>query len=179
MIFTETPLAGAFVIELERLADERGSFARIFDADAWRERGLNGHVAQCSISFNAKRGTLRGMHYQAEPWAECKLVRCTRGAIYDVIVDLRPDSPTYTRWFGIELAESNDLLLYIPEGFAHGFQTLADASEVSYQISQIYLPEAARGVRWDDPIFGIEWPDSEVERVISARDRAYPDFEAE
>ena len=176
MIFTETPLAGAFVIQIERVSDERGSFARTFDAEEWRSRGLNPEVAQCSVSFNARNGTLRGMHYQADPWAECKLVRCTRGAIYDVIVDLRSGSPTFARWFGVELTEENDRLLYIPEGLAHGFQTLADATEVSYQISQVYVPEAARGVRWDDPEFAIEWPALEGERVISARDRSYPDF---
>jgi dTDP-4-dehydrorhamnose 3,5-epimerase len=176
MIFTETPLAGAFLIELERALDERGSFARVFDAEAWQSNGLNSQIVQCSVSFNTRRGTLRGMHYQADPWAECKLVRCTRGAIYDVIIDLRPDSPTFTHWFGAELTETNDRLLYIPERFAHGFQTLEDATEVSYQISQIYVPEAARGVRWDDPAFAVEWPDAEGGRVISARDRAYPDF---
>jgi dTDP-4-dehydrorhamnose 3,5-epimerase len=179
MIFTETPLDGAFVIELERNSDERGSFARVFDADEWRERGLNPHVAQCSLSFNERRGTIRGLHYQAEPWAECKLVRCTRGAIYDVIVDLRPGSPTFTRWFGVELAEANDRLLYVPEGVAHGFQTLVDATEISYQISQVFVPEAARGVRWDDPVLAIEWPESETDRVISSRDRAYGDFDAD
>jgi dTDP-4-dehydrorhamnose 3,5-epimerase len=176
VIFTETPLAGAFVIELERAADERGSFARVFDADVWRANGLNPLVVQCSVSFNTRCGTLRGMHYQAEPWSESKLVRCTRGAIYDVIIDLRPGSSTFTGWFGVELAETNDRLLHIPEGFAHGFQTLVDATEVSYQISQIYVPEAARGVRWDDPAFAIEWPEAETGRVISARDLAYPDF---
>ena len=179
MIFTETPLAGAFLIELERALDERGSFARVFDALAWQSNGLNSQIVQCSVSFNTRRGTLRGMHYQVDPWAECELVRCARGAIYDVIIDLRPDSPTFTHWFGAELTETNDRLLYIPERFAHGFQTLEDATEVSYQISQIYVPEAARGVRWDDPAFAVEWPDAEDGRVISARDRAYPDFRRE
>jgi dTDP-4-dehydrorhamnose 3,5-epimerase len=176
VIFRETPLAGAFVIELERIGDERGSFARIFDVEEWRARGLNPQVVQCSVSFNVRGGTLRGMHYQAEPWAECKLVRCTRGAIYDVIVDLRPESPTLARWFGVELTDTNDTLLYVPEGFAHGFQTLVDTTEVSYQITQAYVPEAARGVRWDDPAFAIEWPSAEGGRVISERDRGYPDF---
>jgi dTDP-4-dehydrorhamnose 3,5-epimerase len=178
MIFTETPLAGAFLIELERALDERGSFARVFDAEAWQSNGLNSQIVQCSVSFNTRRGTLRGMHYQADPWAECRLVRCTRGAIYDVIIDLRPDSPTFTHWFGAEITETNDRLLYIPEGFAHGFQTLEDATEVSYQMSQIYVPEAARGVRWDDPALAVEWPDAEDGRVISARDLSYPDFHA-
>jgi dTDP-4-dehydrorhamnose 3,5-epimerase len=176
MIFTETPLGGAFVIELERHSDERGTFARVFDADEWRARGLNPRVAQCSVSFNERCGTLRGLHYQAEPWAECKLVRCTRGAIYDVIVDLRPGSTTFTHWFGVELTEANDRLLYIPAGLAHGFQTLVDACEVSYQISQVFVPEAARGVRWDDPVLAIEWPNPGKERVISSRDRGYADF---
>jgi dTDP-4-dehydrorhamnose 3,5-epimerase len=170
----ETPLAGAYVVELERAVDERGSFARTFDAETWRSLGLDPAVAQCSVSFNERRGTLRGMHYQAEPATECKLVRCTRGAIWDVILDLRPGSPTQSRWFGLDLAEANDRLLYVPAGLAHGFQTLVDETEVSYQISQIYVPEAARGVRWDDPLFGIDWPDAPEGRVISERDRAFP-----
>jgi dTDP-4-dehydrorhamnose 3,5-epimerase len=178
MILTETPLAGAFVVELERLVDERGSFARVFDAGAWSERGMNPLVAQCNVSFSARRGTLRGMHYQAEPWAECKLVRCARGAIYDVIIDLRPDSATFTSWFGLELTESNDRLLYVPEGFAHGFQTLVGETEVSYQVSQVYVAEAERGVRWDDPAFAIDWPEAASGRVISTRDLSFPDFHA-
>jgi dTDP-4-dehydrorhamnose 3,5-epimerase len=172
---TETPLAGAFVIELDLLRDERGFFARTFDADEFRQHDLEPAVAQCNTSFNERAGTLRGMHYQADPDGECKLVRCTRGAIYDVIVDLRSGSETYCRWFAVELSPDNGRMLYVPKGLAHGFQTLADGSEVAYQMSHVYVPEQARGVRWDDPAFGIEWP--EAERTISDRDRAYPDFE--
>jgi dTDP-4-dehydrorhamnose 3,5-epimerase len=173
--FEETPLAGAWVMELEPSRDERGFFARTFDAKEFRRRGLEPAVVQCNVSYNEQAGTLRGMHYQADPDGECKLVRCTRGAIYDVIVDLRPDSATYCRWFAIDLTADNDRLLYVPKGVAHGFQTLADRSEVAYQMSHEYVPEKACGVRWDDPAFGIEWP--EAERTISDRDRGYPDFE--
>ena len=174
MKFTETPLAGAWVIELELMRDERGFFVRTFDAEVFRQRGLDSTVVQCNTSFNERAGTLRGLHYQAEPDAECKLVRCTRGVIYDVIVDLRADSETYCRWFAVELSPDNAHVLYVPKGLAHGFQTLADASEVAYQMSHVYVPAQARGVRWDDPAFEIEWP--EAERTISDRDRAYPDF---
>jgi dTDP-4-dehydrorhamnose 3,5-epimerase len=173
--FTETPLAGTWLIELELLHDERGFFARTFDADEFRRRGLDPTVVQCSTSFNERAGTLRGLHYQAEPDGECKLVRCTRGAIYDVAVDLRRDSETYCRWFAIELTPDSARMLYLPAGIAHGFQTLVDSSEVAYQMSHVYVPEQARGVRWDDPAFAIDWP--EAQRTISDRDRAYPDFE--
>jgi dTDP-4-dehydrorhamnose 3,5-epimerase len=172
---TETRLAGAFVIEVELSRDERGFFARTFDADEFRRCGLDPTVAQCNTSFNERAGTLRGLHYQAEPDGECKLVRCTRGAIYDVIVDLRADSETYCRWFAVELSADNARELYIPKGLAHGFQTLTDDSEVAYQMSHVYVPEAARGVRWDDPAFGIDWP--EAERTVSDRDSSFPDFE--
>jgi dTDP-4-dehydrorhamnose 3,5-epimerase len=172
---SETPLAGAFVIELDILRDDRGFFARTFDAAAFREHGLEHTVVQCSASFNEKSGTLRGMHYQVAPNQECKLVRCTRGAIFDVIVDLRPDSDTYCRWFGIELTADRGRELYVPEDFAHGFQTLEDGSEVHYQISHEYVPANARGVRWDDPAFGIDWPPA-AERTMSDKDRNYPDF---
>ena len=174
MIFRETGIEGVWVVEPERHADERGFFARTWDGDELAERGLNGNLSQCSISFNHRRGTLRGMHYQEAPHEEAKLVRCTAGAIFDVAVDLRPDSPTFTRWVGHELAAENRLALYVPEGCAHGFITLADGAEVAYQISERYAPEAARGVRWDDPTFAIDWP-VEV-NVISERDRSYPDF---
>jgi dTDP-4-dehydrorhamnose 3,5-epimerase len=174
VIIRDTDLPGLRVIELEASTDERGSFARTFDAAEWESRGMSTRVEQCSLSRNALRGTLRGMHYQAAPFAECKLVRCGRGAIFDVAVDLRPDSPGFRRWFGVELSESNDTLLYIPEGLAHGFFTLTDDSEVLYQISERYSPEHSRGVRWDDPAFGIAWPDEP--RVISDRDRAFADF---
>jgi dTDP-4-dehydrorhamnose 3,5-epimerase len=173
--FTETLLAGTLLIELDLLHDDRGFFARTFDADEFRRRGLDPTVVQCSTSFNERAGTLRGLHYQAEPDGECKLVRCTRGAIYDVAVDLRRDSGTYCRWFAIELAPDSARMLYLPAGIAHGFQTLVDSSEVAYQMSHVYVPEQARGVRWDDPAFAIDWP--EAQRTISDRDRAYPDFE--
>jgi dTDP-4-dehydrorhamnose 3,5-epimerase len=174
LIFRETPLAGAFVIDLDVIADERGSFARTFDAAEFALHGLNADVEQCNISENKQLGTLRGMHYQVAPYAECKLVRCTNGAIFDVIVDLRDDSATFCDWFGIELSQSNGRMLYIPEGLAHGFLTLADGSDVHYQISRGYEPAAARGVRWDDPLFDIEWPIGT--QVISERDREYPDY---
>ena len=169
MIFTETTLKGAYVIEAERKEDERGFFARTCCQEEFRARGLSPRVAQCSVSFNENKGTLRGMHYQVAPHQETKLVSCVRGAIYDVIIDLRPDSPTYCHWFAVDLSAENYKMLYIPEGFAHGFQTLEDTSEVFYQMSESYYPQAARGVRWDDPAFGIEWA---LEcKVISAKDR--------
>jgi dTDP-4-dehydrorhamnose 3,5-epimerase len=177
MRFLETALAGAWLIEPERIEDERGWFARTFDADEFQRRGLDPLVVACNSSFNARRGTLRGMHYQAEPHGEPKLVRCTRGAIFDVAVDLRRNSPSYCRWHGAELSERNGLAYYIPVGFAHGFQTLTDDAEVLYQMGHRYVPEAARGVRWDDPAFAIEWPDAGGERVISERDRSFPDYE--
>jgi dTDP-4-dehydrorhamnose 3,5-epimerase len=173
----ETPVAGVHLVEPERIADERGHFARTFAADEFTAHGLDARVTQCSTSFNARRGTLRGLHYQAAPHGEAKLVRCTRGAIYDVAVDLRPDSPSYRRWTAAELTADNGRALYIPAGCAHGFQTLVDASEVLYQISTPYVPEAARGVRWDDPAFGIDWPPPpRGRRTMAARDAGYPDF---
>jgi dTDP-4-dehydrorhamnose 3,5-epimerase len=175
-MFVETPLPGAYVIELERHGDERGWFARTFDLDRFIELGLDPPNVQCSVSYNARTGTLRGMHYQEAPHGEDKLVRCTRGAIFDAIVDLRRDSPTYCRWFGVELDASGGPELWVPKGCGHGFQTLADDTEVHYQMSYRYVPDAGRGVRWDDAAFGIEWPAVE-ERIISERDRAYPDFE--
>ena len=174
MIFTEAKLRGAFIIEPERLEDERGFFARSFCQREFEDHGLNPKVAQCNISFNQKKGTLRGMHYQAPPYQEEKLVRCTKGAIYDVIIDLRPDSPTFRRWTAADLTEENRRMIYVPAGFAHGFQTLEDETEVFYQMSEFYHPECARGVRWDDPAFGIEWIISKP--IISMRDRRYPDF---
>jgi dTDP-4-dehydrorhamnose 3,5-epimerase len=172
--FTETPLRGAFVIELDLLSDERGYFARTFDVAEFAEHGLEAVVVQCNTSFNARRGTLRGMHYQAQPDGEAKLVRCTRGSIYDVAVDLRPGSETYKQWFGTELSAADGRMLYIPVGMAHGFQTLEDDAEVHYQMSHYYVPEAARGVRYDDPAFDIEWPLPEP--TVSERDRQYADF---
>jgi dTDP-4-dehydrorhamnose 3,5-epimerase len=173
----ETPVAGVYFAEPERIEDERGFFARTFSAAEFAARGLDTRVEQCSTSFNARRGTLRGLHFQAAPHGEAKLVRCTRGAIFDVAVDLRPDSPSYLRWVGAELSAGNGRALYIPEGCGHGFQTLVDDSEVHYQISTAYVPEAARGVRWDDPAFGIDWPPAPPGgRTMSARDAGYPDF---
>lgn len=176
MTFTETPLAGAFVLDPERREDDRGFFARVYCEREFRERGLTPRVAQANVSWNPRRGTLRGMHYQVEPFREAKLVRCTRGAIHDVIADLRPDSPTRMRWVGVELTAENRRMLYVPEGFAHGFVTLEDDTEVAYQVSESYAPGAERGIRWDDPALGIEWP-AEV-RVISDKDRSWPRLDA-
>lgn len=177
MRFTQTSLPGAWVIELEMLSDERGWFARTFDVEEFEAHGLNPAVVQCNTSFNARRGTLRGMHYQAEPYGESKLVRCARGAIFDVAVDLRSDSPAFGRWHGVELSDGNRRAFYIPAGLAHGFQTLTDNSEVHYQMGHAYVPEAARGVRFDDPAFGIQWPESPGELIVSEKDRAYASFE--
>jgi dTDP-4-dehydrorhamnose 3,5-epimerase len=172
MKLSSISLPGAYMIELELIVDERGFFARAWDAQEFSSQGLNPNLAQCSLSFNKRRGTLRGMHYQAEPHAEAKLVRCCSGAIYDVILDLRRPSPTYCKWFAVELSAANHKMIYVPEGFAHGFQTLTDGAEVFYQISESYRPECARGVRWDDPLFGIEWPIRDP--ILSERDRIYP-----
>jgi dTDP-4-dehydrorhamnose 3,5-epimerase len=176
MIFSETPLPGVYVVEPERLEDERGFFARTFCRDEFEARGLAAGVAQCSVSFNARRHTLRGMHFQAAPHDEAKLVRCTHGAVYDVVVDLRRRSSTYLRWTAVELTAENRRMLYIPEACAHGFLTLCDATELLYQISTAYEPGASRGVRWNDPAFGIRWP--HAPRVISPADRSHPDFAA-
>jgi len=175
MIFTETRLRGAFVLELERREDERGFFARTFCAEELRAHRLNAALAQCSVSFNRQRGTLRGMHWQSEPAAEAKLLRVTRGAIHDVILDLRRDSATFKQWFAVELTAENRRELYVPEGFAHGFQTLQDNTEVYYQMSVPFVAALARGVRWNDPAFGIEWPALE-QRILNERDASYPDF---
>jgi dTDP-4-dehydrorhamnose 3,5-epimerase len=173
--FTPAPLDGAFVVDLEPIEDERGSFARSWSPEEFAAHGLSDRVAACNVSVNTAAGTLRGMHYQAAPHEEAKLVRCTAGAIYDVIVDLRPESPTHRGWFAAELTASNHTALYVPEGFAHGFQTLVPGSEVLYLMSTPYAAEAACGVRWDDPAFGIEWP-RVAQRAISERDRTYPDY---
>jgi dTDP-4-dehydrorhamnose 3,5-epimerase len=175
VIFRPTQLPGAFVVELEQRMDERGSFARAWCGREFAEHGLDNRVVQCNLSFNERRGTLRGLHFQRVPHAEVKTVRCTRGAVYDVIVDLRPDSPTYTHWIGVELTAENGRMLYVPEGFAHGYQTLADASETFYLVSEFYTPEAEGGVRWDDPAFGIEWPQA-ADRIMSEKDRGWPDY---
>jgi dTDP-4-dehydrorhamnose 3,5-epimerase len=177
MQFVRTALEGVWEIELEKAADERGWFARTFDAEEFRARGLDPCIAQCSASFNPRKGTLRGMHYQAPPLAEVKLVRCVRGAVFDVAVDLRPESPTYCRWHGVELSASEGRALYISKGLAHGFQTLTDDSEVLYHMSVAYEPSAGRGVRFDDPAFAIEWPGvADGRRIVSQRDASYPDF---
>lgn len=172
MVFTETKLSGAHVIEPEKLEDERGVFARVFCQNEFKAHGLNPRLAQCSISYNRRSGTLRGMHYQAAPHEETKLVRCTAGAIYDVVVDLRPGSRTFRQWVGVELTAQDRKMLYIPAGLAHGFQTLQADTEVFYQISEFYHPECARGIRWNDPTFGIVWPLPDP--FMSDRDRTYP-----
>jgi len=172
----ETKLKGALIIEPERFEDERGFFARTWCKREFEDHGLNSHLAQCNISFNKSKGTLRGMHYQIAPNAEAKLVRCTRGSIYDVIIDLRPDSETFKHWFAVELNRDNHKMLFIPENFAHGFLTLEDHTEVFYQMSEFYNAESTCGVRWDDPAFSIQWP--AAVSVISDRDRDYPDFES-
>ncbi len=175
MIFIETHLKSAFLIEPERIADDRGFFARTWCQKEVASRGLETRLVQCNISYNPRKGTLRGMHFQTRPWEEVKIVRCTRGKIYDVIIDLRPASSTFKKWFGVTLSEEKRNMLYIPKGFAHGFITLADQAEVFYQMSEFYSPDHARGVRWNDPAFSISWP-VEV-RQICERDRNYPDFE--
>ena len=174
MKFTETKLKGAFIIEIEKLEDHRGFFARAWCQNEFKDHGLTARVAQANISSNKKRGTLRGMHYQLSPYEETKLVRCTRGAIYDVIIDLRPASPTYGQWFSVELTAENYKMLFVPENFAHGFQTLEDDTEVTYQVSQFYTPNSERGLRWDDPAFSIKWP-MDVQ-VISDKDKYWPDY---
>ncbi len=175
MRFVDTPIAGVYVVELERFEDERGFFARAWCRDELAAAGLTADLAQCSLSRNTVAGTLRGMHYQRSPHEEAKLVRCTRGAIFDVALDLRPRSATHGRWFGAELDAASGHALYIPEGCGHGFQTLVDETDVFYAISAPYAPEAAAGVRWDDPAFGIAWPVASS-RTISDRDLAWPDY---
>lgn len=174
MIFKNLPLQGATLIELEPRSDERGFFARTFCAREFAKAGLNPTVVQCNVSFNGHKGTLRGMHYQLPPYQEAKLVRCATGAIFDVIIDLRRESPTFKQHLAVVLSADNRTALYVPPGFAHGFQTLQDNTEVLYQMSEYYKPEATAGVRWNDPAFGIEWPPDM--RIISERDQRYPDY---
>lgn len=174
MLFEKTKLTGALIVDIEPLTDERGFFARTWCQEEFGAQGLNTRWVQCNISFNKKKGTLRGMHYQIAPHQEIKLVRCMKGAIYDVIVDLRPSSATFRQWIAVELTADNRRALYIPEGFAHGFQTLVDESEVFYQMSAFYAPQCARGVRWDDWAFNITWP--EDARIIADKDQQYADF---
>ena len=175
MIFTETEVPGVFIIDLEQIEDERGFFARTWCRREFEARRLETRLAQCSVSFNKKKGTLRGMHMQRAPHAEAKLVRCTRGAVYDVALDLRPGSSAFKKWVAVTLTAENHRCAYIPEGVAHGFQTLEDDTEVLYQISEFFEPQYAFGVRWNDSAFGIRWP--EASRIISTRDRDYPDFQ--
>ncbi|CAN5717492.1 dTDP-4-dehydrorhamnose 3,5-epimerase [soil metagenome] len=177
MLFEKISLAGACIVDLEPIADERGFFARTFDRRAFEANGLNPDVAQANLSFNAMKGTLRGMHWQVAPAPESKLVRCSRGAVYDVIIDLRPGSATYCEHFGVELTAVNRRALYVPEMFAHGFQTLEDDTEVSYMVGDFYTPEAERGVRNDDPLFAIDWP--LPISAVSTKDASWPDFKAE
>ena len=172
MIFRETELAGAFLIEPERLEDERGFFARTWCAEEARAHGIEANWVQSNTSFNAQKGTLRGLHFQAAPREEAKLVRCTRGEIFDVIVDIRKDSPGFGKWAGFELSAQNGRALYIPQGFAHGFQSLGEASEVLYLMSEYYDPALSRGIRWDDPALGIAWPVKEA--FLSEKDRSLP-----
>jgi dTDP-4-dehydrorhamnose 3,5-epimerase len=174
MIFIPTNLEGAFVIEIQKLTDERGFFARTFCQREFHDHGVNIQVAQCNLSYNRAKGTLRGMHFQVFPHEEAKLVSCTQGAIHDVIVDIRPDSPTYRQHFAIELTAEANNALYVPEGFAHGFLTLVPDTYVFYQMSEFYAPGSARGFRWNDPAFDIEWP-AEI-KMISDRDAQYPDY---
>jgi dTDP-4-dehydrorhamnose 3,5-epimerase len=174
MIFTETKLKGAFLIELEKFEDSRGFFALSWSPEEFARRSLDSELAECNVSRNNRKGTLRGMHYQAHPHGQTKLVRCTMGAIYDVVIDLRASSPSFKQWVGVELSANNHRMIYIPKGFAHGFQTLEDNSEVFYQMSYRYVPDSGRAVRWNDPAFDIYWPPGD--RIIIERDREYPDF---
>jgi dTDP-4-dehydrorhamnose 3,5-epimerase len=176
VIFSAAPVNGAVVIDVERHVDERGYLARTYCEGEFADNGLATHFVQSSTIVSPRRNTLRGLHYQRAPHREVKLVRCIRGAARVTIVDLRPESTTYTQWLGVELTQENGRLLYVPEGFAQGYQTLVDATEVLYQMSYHYVPKSATGVRWDDPAFGIVWPPA-TERIISARDRGWPDFE--
>lgn len=174
MIFTETKIKGVYIIEPERLTDERGFFARSFCQEEFRKYGLENDIVQCNISYNKKKGTLRGMHFQVAPHEEAKIVGCTGGAIYDVVVDLRTESKTYRHWVAVELSDENFKMIYIPKGCAHGFQTLKDNTTVNYQMMEFFHPECARGVRWDDPAFGIIWQNPVA--CISQKDQRYPDF---
>jgi dTDP-4-dehydrorhamnose 3,5-epimerase len=177
MKFIETELKGAFLIDPERLEDDRGFFARAFCRKEFEQYRLNFDWVQCNISYNIRKGTLRGLHYQTAPFAEAKLVRCTMGAIYDVIIDLRPDSITFRQWIAAELSAENRKMVYIPQDFAHGFQTLVDHTEVFYQMSAFYAPEYGRAVRWNDPQFNIHWP--EADRTMSEKDQKIEDFDPE
>ena len=174
MKFFETRLKGAFIVEIEPRIDNRGFFVRTFCQREFEAYKMNSNIAQCNLSYNHLKGTLRGMHYQLSPKAETKFIYCTQGAIYDAIIDLNPQSPTYCQWFGIELSAENRKMLYVPEGFAHGYQALLDGATVFYQVSEFYSPEHERGVRWNDPVFGIEWPISNP--ILSEKDSTFEDY---
>ena len=174
MKFTKSKIAGVYLIDLDKFEDDRGFVAYAWNTQEFLDQGLDVKFVEMIVSYNLRKGTLRGMHYQSEPFAQAKLVRCTRGAIFDVAIDLRPESPTFKQWDAVELTAQNRRMFYIPEGCAHGFQTLEDDTEVLYQISNVYAPEYYGGVRWNDPAFGVTWPDDD--RTIIARDRDYPDF---
>lgn len=176
LIFTETILKGAFIIEVKRLEDERGFFGRAWCKKEMDDHGLNANAVQANVSYNKVKGTLRGMHFQVAPYSETKMVRCTSGAIYDVIIDIRPESPTFKKWFGIELTEENFKMLYVPEGFAHGFITLKDHSSVHYMVTEYYTPGAEGGLRYNDPSFNIEWPMQPV--IVSEKDKNHPLFKS-
>lgn len=175
MIFTETSLQGAYVIDVEKITDDRGFFGRLWCKDQFEKYNLNANLVQSNVSLSKKKGTLRGMHFQKHPFQETKLVRCTKGAIYDVIIDLRPESPTFKKWFGIELTADNHRMLYVPENFAHGFLTLEDHSEVYYLVTQFYNKEAESGLRYNDPAFQIKWPETII--AVSDKDAAHPNFD--
>lgn len=176
MLFKKTSLKDSYIIELELMEDERGFFARSFCQREFEKHGLNPSIVQCNISRNKAKGTLRGMHYQTAPHQEAKLVSCLRGSLYDVIIDLRHDSPTYCKWIAVELSGKNYKILYVPKGFAHGFQTLEDDTVVFYQISEFYHPESSRGIKWNDPSFGISWPI--LDPILSEKDRSHPFYES-
>ena len=176
MIFQPSPLAGAYIIDLQPIEDHRGFFARAWCQQEFQQHGLESRLVQCNLSYNQTSGTVRGMHYQIAPHKETKVVRCVRGRIFDVIIDLRRDSPTYLHWFGIELSAENRRMLYVPEGFAHGYQTLEPDAEVFYQVSEFYHPGSEQGIRWDDPAIAVDWPLEPT--VISEKDKNYPDYPA-
>ena len=175
MVFKETRLKGAFIIELEKIVDGRGFFSRAWCQKEFQAHGLNPNVVQCNLSFNTSKGTLRGMHYQIAPHEEAKIVRCIRGKVYDVIIDLRPKSPTYLQWIGVELSSENRKMLYVPENFAHGYLTLADNTELFYQVSHFYSPESESGIRWNDRTVNIKWPQTNG-LIITDKDKNWSDF---
>jgi dTDP-4-dehydrorhamnose 3,5-epimerase len=177
MVFKETRLKNAFIIELEKIVDDRGFFSRAWCQKEFNANGLNANIVQCNLAFNNRKGTLRGMHYQIAPHEEAKIVRCTRGKLYDVIVDLRPKSPTYLQWIGVELSSENRKMLYVPENFAHGYLTLTDNTELFYQVSDFYSPESESGIRWNDRTVNIKWPQTN-DLIMTDKDKNWPDFQA-